>query len=132
MRELNPRPKYVIWENVKGLISNLHKHHFCHYLDTMRRFGYNHWQILNGLNAGIPQNRERVFVVSIRNDVNNNFNFEKIRKLTSQPLDYFLEENPVNENCELDVKQPSMIKALENGKVKVSITYTSTILTKND
>lgn len=130
-RELNPRPKYVIWENVKGLISNLHKHHFCHYLDTMRRFGYtNHWQILNGLNAGIPQNRERVFVVSIRNDVNNNFNFEKIRKLTSQPLDYFLEENPVNENCELDVKQPSMIKALENGKVKVSITYTSTILTK--
>ena len=130
-KELNPKPKYVIWENVKGLLSKKHIEHFNHYLESMEKLGYrNVWEIRSGLQAGIPQNRERVFVVSIRKDVFNNFSFDKINDLIPQPLDYFLEENPVNENAELDVKQPSMIKALEDGKVKISITYTSTILTK--
>lgn len=130
-KELNPRPKYVIWENVKGLLNNSNKQHFYHYLDTLSKLGYtNHWNVISGLNAGIPQDRQRVFVVSIRNDIKNTFSFENIKSLTTQPLDYFLEENPVNENCELDVVQPSMIRALENGKVKISITYTSTITTK--
>lgn len=130
-KELNPRPKYVIWENVKGLLSKKHIKHFNHYIDTMTKLGYRtEYKVMSGLDAGIPQNRERVFVVSIRNDIKNNFSFEHIKTIPFQPLDYFLEENPVNENCELDLKQPSMIRALENGKVKVSITYTSTILTK--
>lgn len=128
--ELNPRPKYVIWENVPGLISKKHFHHFEHYLDSMTKLGYvNHWDIISGLDAGIPQNRKRVFVVSIRNDIISDFSFNNIIKIPFQPLDYFLDENPVNENGELDIKQPSMIRALENGKVKIAITYTSTITT---
>ena len=60
------RPKYVIWENVKNLLSEKHKHNFDAYLETMKALGYtNYYQVLNAKDYGIPQNRERVFTVSI-------------------------------------------------------------------
>ena len=60
------RPKYVIWENVKNLLSKKHRHNFDAYLETMERFGYtNYYQVLDAKNYGVPQHRERVFTVSI-------------------------------------------------------------------
>lgn len=60
------KPKYVIWENVKNLLSKKHRHNFDAYLETMERLGYkNFYQVLNAENYGIPQHRERVFTVSI-------------------------------------------------------------------
>ena len=64
------KPKYVIWENVKNLISKKHKHNFENYLKCLEYNGYkNYWQVLNAKDYGIPQNRERVFTISIRNDI---------------------------------------------------------------
>ena len=63
------KPKYVIWENVKNVISKKHKHNFDNYLERMEELGYtNYYQVLNAKDYGIPQNRERVFTVSIRQD----------------------------------------------------------------
>lgn len=63
------KPKYVIWENVKNLLSKKHRHNFDAYLETMEQLGYsNHYQVLNAKDYGIPQNRERVFTISIRDD----------------------------------------------------------------
>ena len=60
------RPKYVIWENVKNLLSAKHRHNFDAYLETMKALGYtNYYQVLNAKDYGIPQNRERVFTISI-------------------------------------------------------------------
>lgn len=60
------RPKYVIWENVKNVLSVKHKHNFEQYLDTLDKLGYtNYYKVLNAKDFGIPQNRERIFVVSI-------------------------------------------------------------------
>mgnify|MGYP000873113610 CR=1 FL=1 len=60
------KPKYVIWENVKNVISKKHRHTFDKYLSKLEEFGYtNYYQILNAKDYGIPQNRERVFVISI-------------------------------------------------------------------
>lgn len=60
------RPKYIIWENVKNVISKKHKHNFDNYLQEMSKLGYsNYYQVLNAKDYGIPQNRERVFTVSI-------------------------------------------------------------------
>lgn len=60
------KPKYVIWENVKNLLSKKHRHNFDAYLETMERFGYtNYYQVLDAKNYGVPQHRERVFTVSI-------------------------------------------------------------------
>ena len=56
------KPKYVVWENVKNLLSKKHKHNFDAYLETMESLGYvNCYQVLNAKDYGIPQNRERVF-----------------------------------------------------------------------
>lgn len=64
------RPKYVIWENVKNLLSKKHFHNFQAYLDRMANLGYiNSYQVLNAKDYGVPQNRERVFTVSIREDI---------------------------------------------------------------
>ena len=64
------KPKYVIWENVKNLLSKKHRHNFDAYLETMEQLGYNnYYKVLNAKDYGIPQNRERVFTVSIRKDI---------------------------------------------------------------
>lgn len=68
------KPKYVIWENVKNVISKKHKHNFDNYLNKMDELGYkNYWQVLNAKDYGIPQNRERVFTISVLNG--NNYKF---------------------------------------------------------
>lgn len=91
--ELHPRPKYILWENVKGLISKRHIKHFNHYLNKMETLGYvNYWSILNSLDFGIPQNRERVFVVSIRKDIPKYFDFEMLEKKPMRPLIEFLDK----------------------------------------
>lgn len=72
------KPKYVIWENVKNVLSKKHRHNFDKYLDEMDRLGYNNfYQVLNAKNYGVPQNRERIFVISIRKDLEQNFEFPK-------------------------------------------------------
>lgn len=59
-------PKVVIWENVKNVISKKHKHSFDKYTTELEKLGYtNYYQVLNAKNYGIPQNRERIFVVSV-------------------------------------------------------------------
>lgn len=60
------KPKYLLMENVKALVSKKFKPEFLKWLSELETYGYtNHWQILNAKDYGIPQNRERVFCVSI-------------------------------------------------------------------
>src|SRR5574344_1575782 len=60
------RPKYLLLENVKGLISNKFRAGFDEWLSLLEGYGYtNYWGILNSKHYGVAQNRERVFVVSI-------------------------------------------------------------------
>lgn len=60
------KPKYLLMENVKNLVGKAHIHNFNRWLRTLEMMGYwNFWQVLNAKDYGIPQNRERVFVVSI-------------------------------------------------------------------
>lgn len=63
------KPRYVIWENVKNLLSKKHKHNFEEYLLKMEWMGYkNSYKVLNAKDFGIPQNRERVFTISVLDD----------------------------------------------------------------
>lgn len=64
------QPKYLLLENVKALVSKKFMSDFQRWLDKLEQLGYNnYWQVLNAKDYGIPQNRERVFVVSIRKDI---------------------------------------------------------------
>ena len=68
----NKKPKYAIAENVKNLVGKKFKADFDNMLNILDSYGYNsYWQVLNAKDYGIPQNRERVFVISIRKDIDN-------------------------------------------------------------
>jgi DNA (cytosine-5)-methyltransferase 1 len=57
-------PKYFILENVKGLLSHDNGFTFKTIISTLNELGYDlEWQVLNSKNFGVPQNRERVFIV---------------------------------------------------------------------
>ena len=69
-------PKYLIAENVPGLLSNDNGNTFKIILKTLNKLGYrNKYKLLNSSNFGVPQDRNRVFIVSIRKDVEQKFNF---------------------------------------------------------
>ena len=60
------KPKYLLLENVKNLVGKKFKPQFDEWLKYLEDLGYtNYWQVLNAKDYGVPQNRERVFVVSI-------------------------------------------------------------------
>ena len=100
------KPKYVIWENVKNLLSKKHIHNFNAYLETMDQLGYkNYYQVLNAKNYGIPQNRERVFTISIRKDIDKGYTFPpnqelklKLKDMLEDEVDgkYYLSEDKIH------------------------------------
>ena len=68
--EKRTQPKYLLLENVKNLVGKKFRPDFDKWLSTLEGLGYNnYWKVLNAKDYGVPQNRERVFVVSIRKDV---------------------------------------------------------------
>lgn len=63
------QPEYAIAENVKALVSKKFTAEFKAVLEGLEAAGYNnYWQVLNAKDYGIPQQRERVFIISIRKD----------------------------------------------------------------
>lgn len=71
------KPKIAIAENVKNLTGKKFSAQFKIVLESLEEAGYNnYWKVLNAKDYGIPQNRERVFIVSIRKDIDRgNFEF---------------------------------------------------------
>lgn len=84
------KPKYLLMENVKNLVSKKHKPYFDKWLEWLEEQGYNNtWKVLNAKDYGIPQNRERVFVVSIFGE---NFEMKETQSVDGD-LQYFLDKN---------------------------------------
>ena len=98
------KPKYLLMENVKNLVGKTHLKNFEKWLQLLEDYGYkNYWKILNGSYFNVPQNRERVFCVSILGE--QNFSFEE-GKLTSLTIRDILEdEENVPENMYMDNRQ---------------------------
>ena len=103
------KPKYVIWENVKNLLSKKHRHNFDAYLEIMEQLGYtNYYQVLNAKDYGIPQNRERVFTISIRKDIDRGYIFPPKQELKLRLKDML--EDDVDEKYFLSDENMSKIK----------------------
>ena len=101
-------PRYFIFENVKGLLSDDGGKTFARWIDYLGGKSVNgnpvifpheksvpyhvYHKVLNAKNYGVPQNRERVFIIGIRDDEDNNFSFPKEIQLTKRLKDV-LEEN---------------------------------------
>lgn len=64
------KPKVVICENVKGLTMDYARDHLNRMVADFEKEGYTTtYKVLNGIHFGVPQKRQRVFIVSVRNDV---------------------------------------------------------------
>ena len=87
------KPKYAICENVKNLVSKKFKTDVNNILQLLDKMGYNsYYDILDSKDFGIPQHRERVFIISIRKDIDTkDFTFPKGFKLTKCLKDIILE-----------------------------------------
>lgn len=99
------RPKYLLFENVAALVSSKFIRLFNEWQLLLERMGYtNFTQVLNAKDYGVPQNRERVFMVSIR-DCEQPYYFPKPIPLTKRikdvlednvPEEYYLSERALN------------------------------------
>ena len=88
------KPRTFLLENVKGLISKIHLPAFSQMLDALRCDGAYlvSWQLLNTANHGIPQNRERVYIVGVLASlVPSDYDFQWPSPTECKPLVQFLE-----------------------------------------
>lgn len=87
------KPKVFIYENVKAVLSNDSGMTWEVMKNVFDELGYNwKYEILNAKDFGIPQNRERIFVVGFRKDLNvDEFNFPLPKELTTTMQDYLVD-----------------------------------------
>ena len=115
------QPCFFIFENVKGLLSDDGGNTFQEWINMLGGRSVNglpilfpydnalpyhlYWQVLNAKHHGVPQNRERVFLIGIRDDKDNNFRFpaegylsKRLKDVLEEEVDdkYFLSEKMIN------------------------------------
>lgn len=109
-------PKYSIIENVKNLTSEKFRPIFHQILCDLEDAGYHsYYEVLNAKDYGIPQNRERIFIVSIRKDVDQGFVFPlpfdnglRLKDLLEDEVDekYYISQE----------KTEKLLESMRNGK----------------
>lgn len=126
------KPRVVIWENVKNVLSKHMVHNFSKYIEEMNKLGYtSNYDVLNAMDFGLPQRRERVFTVSCLDGTF--FNFNTLERKPMRNISEFLEETKEEKYI---VSQPSMIKKINGndksfgGRVRVIKDVAYTITTK--
>lgn len=102
------RPRVVIWENVKNVLSRHMIGTYRKYLGRMKVLGYKTtFETLNAIDFGIPQKRERVFTVSVLGG--KTFCFSALTHKEPPPLSDYLEEEV---SADYTVTQPSMLRCI--------------------
>ena len=109
-KENGTLPKYLLLENVKNLVGKKFIKDFERWLSFLSSLGYySNWEVLNAKDYGIPQNRERVFVVSSLENIHYNFPKQvelksKMKDLLEEKVDdkYYLSEKLLK--CFSDMK----------------------------
>ena len=93
------QPQFAIAENVKNLTSARFKKEFDIVLRSLEEAGYNnYWKVLDASDYGIPQHRERVFIVSIRKDVDHGlFRFPDPMELKTKMINLLEPEDEVDD-----------------------------------
>ena len=136
------KPRYFIFENVKGLLSDNGGKTFSEWVNLLGGKSINgnpvifpyedavpyhlYYKVLNAKHHGVPQNRERVFLIGIRDDEDNNFRFPVEEQLTKRLKDV-LEDN-VNEKYFLSAER---IETITNSERGIGFTDTENKTTSN-
>ena len=89
------RPMAFVAENVKGIISKAHIESFNEIVDMFKESGYTvTYKLVNAKNYGVPQDRERVFIVGVRNDLKVSYKFPQA---TNNESNYVTLENAIGD-----------------------------------
>jgi len=109
-------------ENVKNLVGATHKQNFDKWLDYLTSLGYtNYWKVLNAVDYGVPQSRERVFCVSILKP-DKEFIFPEPQKRTIKIKDILEPDNKIPANMYMN-DRPFIFKdnitESDNGLIQV-------------
>lgn len=115
LTECKQLPQVLVMENVKQVMSSKNLPYFSKFIKFLDELGYkSEWQFLKACDYGIPQNRERCFMVSVLGDYYYTF---------PKPKDYM---TPLKSLLEIGVEEdwyyricPSMIKAIQEGKCEI-------------
>lgn len=125
------KPRIIIWENVKNVLSKHMIHNFNKYLTKMESMGYtNSFEILDAREFGLPQARERVFTISILGS--QAFNFDDLKRTKMRNIEEFLEKDVPEV---YDVTQPSVLSVIGKKGIKRATIITDfayTITTRQD
>lgn len=131
------KPRIVIWENVRNVLSKHMRHNFNKYLDEMQKMGYtSNYAVLNAMDFGLPQNRNRVFTISCLDG--SLFNFETLERKPMRNIKEFLQSNSEVDD-RYTIKSPSMKSRIMktdsktfSGILKIIEDYAECITTKQD
>lgn len=127
------KPKYVIWENVKNVLSKHMIANFNRYQSEMEKLGYsNSYEILDAREFGLPQARKRVFTVSVLNG--EPFDFTDLIRTPMRDISEFLLDNDKVPEA-YDVTQPSVYNVIGHTGIKratVIKDFAYTITTRQD
>ena len=123
------KPRFFIFENVKGLLSDDGGKTFQEWVNMLGGKSVNgvpvlfpyeesvpyhlYWQVLNAKHHGVPQNRERVFLIGIRDDADNRFQFPREEHLTNRLKDVL--EDEVDDKYFLSEERIGTITKAERG-----------------
>jgi DNA-methyltransferase (dcm) len=128
------KPRVVIWENVKNVLSKHMIHNFSKYLEEMQKMGYtSNFEVLNAMDFGLPQKRERVFTISLLDG--SFFNFGTLERKKPPHIKEFLQPNE-EVDSKYTITQPSMLKKIGydgssfGGRLEVIKDHCKTITTK--
>ena len=128
------KPRVVIWENVKNVLSKHMIANFTRYLNEMEKMGYtNNFEVLNAMDFGLPQKRERVFTISMLDGTF--FNFGTLEKKKPPHIRELLEDT---EEEQYIITAPSMLERIGkkkgnfNGKLEIIDSFCTTITTKQN
>lgn len=114
------KPKFVVWENVKGVLDKDMIHSFNKYLARMTELGYtNSFDVLSATEFGIPQRRDRVFTISVLGKTA--FDFSKLERKAMQHIDQFLESDVTGEQYMINI--PSMLNRIEEFNPAAKVKY---------
>jgi DNA (cytosine-5)-methyltransferase 1 len=133
------KPRYFIFENVKGLLSDNRGNTFSEWVNLLGGKSINgnpvlfpyddsvpyhlYWKVLNAKHHGVPQNRERVFLIGIRDDQDNNFRFpadeylnKRLKDVLENDVDdkYYLSEERINYLVRHDANKNILIDDIPN------------------
>ncbi len=114
------KPKVVVLENVKHFINHDKKRTLKKVIQSLEQLGYNVvFKLLNAIDFGLPQNRERIFIIASKKGV---FDFNLLKKNKSKKLEYFLEDKDNYEylkKSEYTMINKKFVKEQESGLIFV-------------